>query len=309
MLIRSKPDILASEITQPAIFEQRRSILKALLSGSVAASGILPGVGLAMADSAQQILTPTPIKLVKNYTNYYEFGFNKEDASRLADKLTLQPWTIEISGEVEKPLTFNVDELISKQAIQEYIYRFRCVEGWSMVVPWQGFSLQNLLKQIKPLSSANFVKFTSVAQPEAMPMLAKKAMLDWPYVEALRIDEAAHPLTILATGMYGAPLSKQNGAPLRLVVPWKYGFKSIKAIVKIELLKRPPLTSWNKFAPDEYGFYANVNPNVPHPRWSQASERALGSDFFTARRQTELFNGYAAQVAGLYRDMDLTHFI
>jgi sulfoxide reductase catalytic subunit YedY len=177
-----------------------------------------------------------------------------------------------------------------------------------MVVPWVGFSLASLLKQVKPLSTAHFVKFTSVYQPEAMPAQQNKVMLDWPYVEALRIDEAMHPLTILAVGMYGDSLPKQNGAPLRLVVPWKYGFKSIKAIVKIELLKRAPNTSWNKYAPKEYGFYANVNPAVPHPRWSQNSERLLGSSFFTSRRKTELFNGYGEQVAALYRNMDLAHF-
>jgi sulfoxide reductase catalytic subunit YedY len=182
------------------------------------------------------------------------------------------------------------------------------VEGWSMVVPWMGFSLASLLKLAKPLSSANFVKFTSVFNPELMPNQLKSNVLTWPYTEGLRIDEATHPLTILAVGAYGNSLPKQNGAPLRLVVPWKYGFKSIKAIVKIELLKRAPLTSWNISAPNEYGFYANVNPNVPHPRWSQHSERQLGAGFFTARRETELFNGYGEQVASLYKDMDLRHF-
>ena len=247
---------------------------------------------------------PTPIDLVKNYTNYYEFTFNKEDTTQLAQSLKIDPWSVEITGEVEKSVTLDIDDLLSQQTLQEFVYRLRCVEGWSMVVPWVGFPLAGLLKRVKPLSTAKFVKFTSVHQPEVM----HNSILEWPYVEGLRIDEAVHPLTILAVGMYGKTLPKQNGAPLRLVVPWKYGFKSIKAIVKIELLKNAPITTWNKYAPDEYGFYANVNPSVPHPRWSQFSERRIGSRFFTPRKQTELFNGYGEQVAHMYRDMDLAHF-
>ena len=316
MIIRANKAIPASEITDPLIFKQRRAILKAMLASVAACSGL--GVALASENTiskpliidnavSQKILT-TPKQVVKEYTNYYEFSFNKEDAGLLAKNLRIDPWAVEISGEVEAPLTLHLEELLRLQVLQEYIYRFRCVEGWSMVVPWIGFSLAGLLKQVKPLSSAHFVKFTSVQQPEAMPAQQKKVMLDWPYVEGLRMDEAMHPLTILAVGMYGESLPNQNGAPLRLIVPWKYGFKSIKAVVKIELLKRAPLTSWNKYAPNEYGFYANVNPAVPHPRWSQYSERVLGSGFFTARRKTELFNGYGEQVAALYRDMDLKHF-
>ncbi|WP_109867645.1 protein-methionine-sulfoxide reductase catalytic subunit MsrP [Methylocucumis oryzae] len=242
--------------------------------------------------------------LVKNYTNYYEFTFNKEDSTHLAHKLNINPWSVEIIGEVENPLTLQMEDLLKQQAPQEFVYRLRCVEGWSMVVPWIGFPLASLLKRVKPLSTAKFVKFTSVHQPETM----RNRMLEWPYVEGLRIDEAVHPLTILAVGMYGEILPNQNGAPIRLVVPWKYGFKSIKAIVKIELLKNAPTTTWNKYAPKEYGFYANVNPSVPHPRWSQFSERQLGSRFFSPRRQTELFNGYGDQVASMYKDMDLVHF-
>jgi sulfoxide reductase catalytic subunit YedY len=263
---------------------------------------------LAKSATPDNSLKPTPVELVKNYTNYYEFTFNKDDSTKLAQSMVIDPWSIEISGEVEKPATYHLEDILSQQTLEERIYRFRCVEGWSMVVPWVGFSLANLLKMAKPLSTAQFVKFTTIEQPETMPNQREKKMLDFPYVEGLRIDEAMHPLTMLAVGMYGEKLPKQNGAPLRLVVPWKYGFKSIKAIVKIELLKKPPLTTWNKSAPQEYGFYANVNPAVSHPRWSQNSERLLGSGFFTSRRQTELFNGYGEQVASLYKDMDLRHF-
>jgi sulfoxide reductase catalytic subunit YedY len=253
-------------------------------------------------------LTPTDAELIKNYTNYYEFSFNKQDSTRLAQALQTDPWSVEISGEVEKPGVYHLEDILRTQTVEERIYRFRCVEAWSAVIPWVGFPLGNLLKTVKPLSTAKFVKFTTLLQPETMSNQRSTAMLDWPYIEALRMDEAMHPLTILAVGMYGDVLPKQNGAPLRLVVPWKYGFKSIKAIVKIELLKKPPLTTWHKSAPNEYGFYANVNPEVPHPRWSQNSERVLGSGFFTPRRQTELFNGYAEQVASLYHDLDLRHF-
>lgn len=315
MIIKSRPDIPSSEITDPLIFQQRRKIIKALLAGTVAS----PFISVAYANSsvnwqnlpqntvaADTIITPP--ELVKNYTNYYEFSLKKEDSSHLAKNLRIEPWSVEISGEVEKPGVFHLEDILKQQVLQEYIYRFRCVEGWAMVVPWVGFPLADVIKAVGPLSSAKFVKFTSVSQPEAMPQQRSNNLLEWPYVEGLRIDEAVNPLTLLAVGMYGDVLPKQNGAPLRLVVPWKYGFKSIKAVVKIELLKRAPVTSWNKAAPSEYGFYANVNPDVPHPRWSQVSERVLGSRFFTARRRTELFNGYAGQVSGMYRDMDLRHF-
>lgn len=312
MIIKTKKDILSSEITDPLLFKKRRKIIKAILASTVAASTFYSVFAnskpawkvLPKADGLANTAPPTPIELVKNYTNYYEFTFNKEDSTHLAQSLKIDPWSVEITGEVEKPVTFHLDDILSQQTLQEFIYRLRCVEGWSMVVPWVGFPLAGLLKRVKPLSTAKFVKFTSVHQPEVM----HNTMLEWPYVEGLRIDEAVHPLTILAVGMYGNSLPKQNGAPLRLVVPWKYGFKSIKAIVKIELLKNAPITTWNKYAPSEYGFYANVNPSVPHPRWSQFSERQIGSGFFTSRRQTELFNGYGEQVASMYRDMDLVHF-
>lgn len=316
MIIKTKADIPSSEITDPAIFKQRRTIIKAmaammLTGGSIAKSRSETSKPIwthVPKSNLSADLSTTPAELIKNYTNYYEFSFNKEDSTDLAQLLRTDPWSVEISGEVEKPGKYHLEDILHRASLQEYIYRFRCVEAWSMVIPWVGFSLGDLLKTVQPLSTAKFVKFTSVYQPETMPKQRTNAMLEWPYVEGLRIDEAMHPLTILAAGMYGDILPKQNGAPLRLIVPWKYGFKSIKAIVKIELLKRPPSTSWNKFAPNEYGFYANVNPAVAHPRWSQNSERLLGSGFFTPRRQTELFNGYGEQVAALYSDMDLRHF-
>ncbi len=315
MIIKTKKTIPASEITDASIFKQRRKIIKSLLAATGAS--ILPvwasenkpaWNNLSSSEFSEKSLTPTPSELIKNYTNYFEFSFNKEDSTDLAKNLVIDPWSIEISGEVEKPARYNLEDILAQQTLEERIYRFRCVEAWSMVVPWVGFSLANLLKSVKPLSTAKFVKFTSVQQPQVMANLRNNKMLTWPYTEALRLDEAMHPLTILAVGMYGDVLPNQNGAPIRLVVPWKYGFKSIKAIVKIELLENPPLSTWNESAPNEYGFYANVNPQVPHPRWSQNSERQLGSGFFTPRRQTELFNGYGEQVAALYSDMDLGHF-
>jgi sulfoxide reductase catalytic subunit YedY len=317
MIIKTKNDIPASEITDPSIFKKRRQIIKAtlatMLTGGaiwpIFANSTLPVWGnLPKSPVSNDSLTVTPAEITKNHTNYYEFSFNKQETTSLAQNLVTDPWSLEISGEVEKPGSYHLEDILGQQTLQEYVYRLRCVEAWSMVVPWVGFPLASLLKMVKPLSSAHFVKFTAVYQPQTMPKQLANAMLEWPYVEGLRIDEAMHPLTILAVGMYGESLPKQNGAPLRLVVPWKYGFKSIKAIVKIELIKRPPVTSWIKFAPNDYGFYANVNPAVAHPRWSQNSERQLGSRFFTPRRQTELFNGYGNQVASLYSGMDLRHF-
>lgn len=316
MIIKTKKAVPASEITDPGLFAARRSVLKSLLAGTaLAAAWPSPALsesgrwhGLPRGDYPANNLEITPAELVKNYTNYYEFSFNKEDATQLAQALPTDPWSLTIGGEVEQPVTFALEDLLRKQSLQERIYRFRCVEAWSMVVPWIGIPLAELLKAAQPLSSAKFVQFTAVYRPDFMTNQRKGAMLSWPYVEGLRLDEAMHPLTLLAVGMYGDVLPKQNGAPLRLVVPWKYGFKSTKAVVKIDLLQRAPITAWNKFAPDEYGFYANVNPAVPHPRWSQSNERVLGSGFFTPRRATEPFNGYGEQVAGLYRDMDLRHF-
>ena len=317
MIIKTNKCIPSSEITDPAIFRQRRQIIKAMLAMGITGSGIYSGFADAIESKWQNVpkgyqpkanLTATSADIVKNHTNYYEFTYNKTDSTTLAQVLPIDPWSVEITGEVEKPGVYHLEDLISQQTLQEYVYRFRCVEAWSMVVPWIGFSLADLLKKVQPLSTAQFVQFTTLFDPKNMPNQADNRLLEWPYVEGLRIDEAMHPLSILATGMYGEPLAKQNGAPLRLVVPWKYGFKSIKAIVKIELVKRPPLSTWSKSAPNDYGFYANVNPQVPHPRWSQNSERVLGAGFFTPRRKTELFNGYADEVAALYSNMDLRHF-
>ena len=309
MIIKTKKPIPSSEITDQQTFRNRRIIIKSLLASNIIGSGLLPlSAANGQDNHTGDKLTTTPQDIVLNYTNYYEFAYNKEDSTQLAQKLAIKPWSLTISGEVENGGTFDLEDILKQHNLIEPIYRFRCVEGWSMVIPWVGFRLADLLKIAKPLSGAKFVKFTSVYLPETLPNQNDNAILVWPYVEGLRIDEAMHPLTLLATGMYGENLAKQNGAPLRLVVPWKYGFKSIKAIVKIELVKQPPLTSWHRSAPNEYGFYANVNPDVPHPRWSQASERLLGSHFFSPRRQTELFNGYGDQVAYLYDNMDLRHF-
>lgn len=319
MIIKTEKTIPPSEITDALVFHKRRQIIKAMFAGALlpaaAYSEIKQGIGVSKAWNSLQTgaysmdkSEVTPKDLVQNYTNYYEFSFNKEDSTELAQSLRTERWSVQVDGEVEKPGEYFLEDIIAKQTLKEYIYRFRCVEAWSMVVPWVGFQLADLIKSVQPLSSAKFVKFTSVYQPDTMPKQRINAMLEWPYVEGLRIDEATHPLTILAVGMYGEVLPKQNGAPLRLVVPWKYGFKSIKAIVKIEFLKRAPMTTWHAFAPNEYGFYANVNPSVPHPRWSQASERRLGSGFFTPRKQTELFNGYGEQVAAMYSNLDLRHF-
>jgi methionine sulfoxide reductase catalytic subunit len=312
MRIITKKEIPGSEITDPQLFYQRRKLIKAVLASTVTGLSLYPPFSesltkvnnLPVAVEGFKNEDITPNNLVKNYTNYYEFTFNKEDSTKLVQNLQIDPWSVEITGEVEKPATLHLEDLLSQQSLNEYVYRLRCVEGWSMVVPWVGFPLADLIKRVHPLSTAKFVKFTSTHQPKVMD----NQMLQWPYVEGLRIDEATHPLTILAIGMYGDKLPKQNGAPLRLVVPWKYGFKSIKAIVKIELLKNAPITTWNLYAPKEYGFYANVNPAVPHPRWSQISERQIGSGFFTPRKPTELFNGYGDQVASMYSDMDLVHF-
>lgn len=309
MRIKTDKTLPASEITDPAIFNRRRRIIKGIIAGAAtqAASNVIANQQILPQNEASNI-SATPAELVENYNNYYEFSVDKAKVKALAQVLNTEPWTVEVKGEVEKPGVYDFESFLKRFPQEERLYRFRCVEAWSMVVPWQGFELRRLLSLVQPLSSAKFVKFTSIYSPDAMPVQKADAVLSWPYVEALRLDEAMHPLTLLATGMYGYPLPKQNGAPLRLVVPWKYGFKSIKAIVKIELLNQAPRTSWNRYAPDQYGFYANVNPEVPHPRWSQSSERLLGSALFTPRRKTEIFNGYGEQVAALYNGMDLRHF-
>lgn len=248
----------------------------------------------------------TPYSAATSYNNFYEFGTSKSDPSRYADRLVIQPWSVLIDGEVEKPASYSLEDLVKPHQLQERIYRLRCVEGWSMVIPWLGFPLADLLRQVQPTGKARYVRFETAVQPKNMPGARSGfSLIDWPYVEALRLDEAMHPLAILAVGMYGRDLPNQNGAPLRLVVPWKYGFKSIKSIVRISLVEKRPGTTWEQIAPEEYGFYANVNPQVDHPRWSQAQERRLPGSLFSQNViPTQLFNGYP-EVASLYAGMDL----
>jgi sulfoxide reductase catalytic subunit YedY len=251
-----------------------------------------------------------PYEDIKQFNNFYEFGMNKEDPARYSDAMSIDPWSITIEGAVEKPGTYALEDILGKVDLEERIYRLRCVEAWSMVIPWVGFSLADLITQFQPLSSAKYVQFVTLnRRSEMRGQRSRTSIIDWPYVEGLRIDEAMHPLAFLATGLYGRQLPKQNGAPIRLVVPWKYGFKSIKSIVKIRFLEKQPATSWNTLQSSEYGFYANVNPDVDHPRWSQKSERRLPSTFFSPNRMlTEPFNGYGEQVASLYSGMDLRKF-
>ena len=306
MLIRSAPDIRPSEITDRRLYLDRRRFLA--LGAAGAAAALLP-VGRAWAaplDYAKGVVTldeaPTPFEAASTYNNYYEFGTDKEDPSRIAPgRLKVRPWNVAVEGECARPGVVAYEDLIKPHRLEERIYRLRCVEAWSMVIPWVGVPLGDVLKRFEPTSKARFVEFTSLADREQMPGL-RTAILDWPYTEGLRMDEAMHPLTLLAVGMYGQELPAQNGAPIRLVVPWKYGFKSIKSIVRIRFTETQPATAWNKYAPREYGFYSNVNPAVDHPRWSQAKERRIGE---FRRRETLPFNGYADQVAGLYAGMDL----
>ena len=314
MLIKTNKTIPSSEITDQALFNSRRKFILAAAETSAAAVGA--GLFPSLVEAGQKKYADVPIgpysaplavtdyKYASNYTNYYEFTTNKEDSTVLAQALKIKPWSVAVEGEVEKSGIYNLEDILKDQPLQDRIYRFRCVEAWSMVVPWIGFSLGDLLKRFKPTSKAKFVEFTTLYNPDLMPGQRSQG-LDWPYVEGLRIDEAMHPLAILATGMYDDELPKQNGAPLRLVVPWKYGFKSIKAIVKIRFVEKMPKTTWNIKGPGEYGYYANVNPNVAHPRWSQSRERVLGASIFTPKRKTELFNGYADEVASLYSGMNL----
>ncbi len=250
----------------------------------------------------------TDYKDASSYNNFYEFGTDKADPARYAGALKTRPWSVEVEGLVKKPGRFGLEDLLKLGAMEERIYRLRCVEGWSMVIPWVGYSLSTLIKRVEPLGSAKYVEFVTLADAKVMPGVASR-VLDWPYVEGLRLDEAMHPLTLLAFGMYGEVLPNQSGAPLRLIVPWKYGFKSGKSLVKIRFTEQQPRTAWNKAAPREYGFYSNVNPGVDHPRWSQSSERRIGEDgLFAKKRKTLLFNGYAAQVGQLYAGMDLTTY-
>jgi methionine sulfoxide reductase catalytic subunit len=274
------------------------------LAQGAAKGAPLPGVRSDVA-GALVMDKLTPQKDATSYNNFYEFGTDKSDPARNAHTLKTRPWTVAVEGAVAKPRVYGIDELLKLAPMEERIYRLRCVEGWSMVIPWVGWSLSALIKQVEPTGNAKFVEFHTLADPKTMPFVGSR-VLEWPYVEGLRIDEAMHPLTLMAFGMYGEVLPNQNGAPLRLVVPWKYGFKSAKSIVRIRFVEQQPKTAWLKAAPSEYGFYSNVNPTVDHPRWSQATERRIGEDgIFTKKRPTLMFNGYEAQVGPLYAGLDL----
>jgi len=319
MLIKKPADIPPSEITPKSVYMNRRAFMKgAAVAGSAAVVGahFLGGSGgiLEIADAAtlniarkSQYSTTeklTPLNDIENYNNFYEFSTDKYEPAKLAQQLKTRPWTVEVDGIVGKKQKFDIDDLIKKYPQEERIYRHRCVEGWSMVIPWVGFPLADFIKQVQPVGKAKYVKFYTKYDPSEMPG-QHYGVLDWPYVEGLRMDEAMNVLPILATGMYGNELPKQDGAPIRLVVPWKYGFKSIKSIVRIEFVEKEPTTTWNAAAPNEYGFYSNVNPNHDHPRWSQKKERRIG-EFF--KRDTLMFNGYGDQVASLYAGMDLNKY-
>ena len=314
MLIKKQPDVRSSEITPKSWYLNRRTFLAgaATLAGATLAdeklSRIVSPAQVALAGT-KLTYSPgpfgtsekqTPLQDVTHYNNYYEFSTDKYEPADLAKNFQTRPWIVRVEGLVNKPQTFDIDSLM-KLPLQERIYRMRCVEGWSMVIPWIGFPLKSLLDQVQPNSKAKYVEFTSLVDPKRFPG-QQRNVLEWPYVEGLRLGEAMHPLTILAVGLYGETLPNQDGAPIRLVVPWKYGFKGIKAIVKIRLVERQPVSTWTTAGPNEYGFYSNVNPNVDHPRWSQAKERRIG-EFF--KRPTLMFNGYGDQVASLYSGMDL----
>jgi|TARA_B100001939_G_scaffold206040_2_gene177269 sulfoxide reductase catalytic subunit YedY len=298
---RWTPDLKAKDVTDEALFLNRRTLL-----AGIAGTGL--GTALAPPALASEELEPNSWDDITSYNNFYEFGTRKDDPKRYAGALTTKPWSVQITGLVERPGVYDFEDIMKKMTIEERIYRFRCVEAWSMVVPWNGFELADLLDLAGIQSSAKYVAFETLYRPEEMPG-QEMFVLDWPYVEGLRLDEALHPLTIMATGIYGRDIPNQNGAPLRLVVPWKYGFKSIKSIVKITLTDKEPPTSWNIANPREYGFYSNVNPEVDHPRWSQASERPLGGGLFARRIPTLMFNGYAEEVGDLYKGMNLRKFI
>ena len=294
-----------SEITPEKIYNNRRSFIKSITigAGSIAMSS-LPFMGNAASDKKEN---KTSYKDITTYNNYYEFGSSKSNPYKNSQNFKTNPWNISIEGEVENPISLSMDEISEIFLSEERVYRLRCVEGWSMVIPWMGFSLSELLSKVIPTSKAKFVEFESVYDPDQMKG-QRYPVLKWPYKEGLRIDEAMHPLTIVVTGLYNKKLPNQNGAPLRIFVPWKYGFKSAKAIVKIKLVEKMPTSSWMRASPREYGFYSNVNPDVDHPRWSQATERVIGNDIFAPRVKTLMFNGYEEEVASLYTGMDLKKY-
>ena len=321
MLIkRSDGLILPSDITPREVFESRRSFIKQLAVGGAASAGLIemagreafaqglnPKLAAKLNPAYSALDKQTAYKDATSYNNFYEFGTDKSDPAQYAGTLKPRPWTVSIEGEVKKPMTLDLDALLKLAPLEERVYRLRCVEGWSMVIPWVGYSFSEIIKKVEPTGNAKYVEFISLADKKQMPGVGSR-VLNWPYVEGLRIDEANHPLALLTLGMYGETLPNQNGAPVRMVLPWKYGFKSAKSIVKIRFVKEQPRTAWNQAAPAEYGFYSNVNPEVDHPRWSQASERRIGEDGFLARkRKTLMFNGYS-DVASLYSGMDLKKF-
>ena len=298
-----KNDLGWADVTPRAAWMNRRSLMAG--AGALALAG--PAAARLTTYPASPLSTdeaPNPLEDITSYNNFYEFGTGKSDPSSYAGALTVDPWSITIDGLVDRPGSYDLADVMKDQPLEERIYRLRCVEAWSMVVPWIGFELSGLLNRVGVQPGAKYVAFETLVRPEEMPG-QRRGILEWPYREGLRIDEAMHPLTILATGIYDEPMPRQNGAPIRLVVPWKYGFKSIKSIVRISLVAEQPPTTWNMLQASEYGFYSNVNPEVDHPRWSQASERRIGGGFFAARIDTLMFNGYAEQVAGLYAGMDL----
>jgi sulfoxide reductase catalytic subunit YedY len=320
-------DIAASEITPRGVFESRRRLL-AMAAAGAAGSTLAPwfardaraqarqGQKLAAAPNNAYVVTEkrTPYEDVTTYNNYYEFGTDKSDPARNAGTLRTRPWQVAVEGLVKKPKVYDIDELMRLMPMEERVYRLRCVEGWSMVIPWSGYSLAELIRRVEPQPGARYVEFVTLNDKKQMPGVSSR-VLDWPYTEGLRMDEAMHPLTLLAFGLYVEVLPNQNGAPVRAVVPWKYGFKSAKSIVKIRFVDKQPSTSWNVAAAQEYGFYSNVNPDVDHPRWSQATERRIGEDkgsgfgaLFAPKRKTLPFNGYGQQVASLYQGMDLRKF-
>jgi sulfoxide reductase catalytic subunit YedY len=317
IIIRRPADILSSEITAESVYLARREFIARAGGMGVALAGAsLLGLGCSAGDAraerergrvaasaggavAQE--KTNSYEDITSYNNYYEFGTDKSDPKENAQQLRTRPWTVAVDGLVKTPKSYAFEDLVKPHKLEDRIYRLRCVEAWSMVIPWQGISLRDLIARFDPLPSAKFVTFTTLLNPQQMPG-QRRRVLDWPYVDGLRMDEAMHPLAFIATGLYGKPLPNQNGAPLRLVVPWKYGFKGVKAIVRISFVAEQPKTTWNMAAPDEYGFYANVNPEVDHPRWTQSRERRIGE---FRRRETLMFNGYADQVASLYRGMDL----
>lgn len=292
-----------ADVTPKAMFLKRREVI-----GGALAIG-LAGPARAQIDAVPSRYStgakPNTLEQISSYNNFYEFGWDKDDPKAHAGRLTVDPWSVEIGGLVDRPGSYGLDDILGTAPLEERIYHFRCVEAWSMVIPWIGLPLAALLGRVGVQPAAKYVAFETLYRPSEMPGQRPGTGIDWPYVEGLRLDEALHPLTILASGLYGEALPKQNGAPLRLVVPWKYGFKSIKSIVKITLAEKMPATTWNELQPSEYGFYANVNPAVDHPRWSQATERVIGGGLLAARVATQPFNGYADEVAGLYAGMDL----